>query len=94
MKSFQITVADPVGLHARPAAAFVKMCGQFSASIRLRNISEDGEWVNGKSMLSLLTAGVKQYDRIEVALDGIDEDAAAEQLQALVRSDFQLGKED
>ena len=88
MKTTQITVTDAVGLHARPAALFVKLCNQFAASIRIRNVSDSGEWVNAKSILSLLTAGVKQNDLIEVKADGVDEDAALEQLEALVISNF------
>jgi phosphotransferase system HPr (HPr) family protein len=88
VKTLQVTVTDPVGLHARPAALFVKLCNQFTASIRIRNVSDGGGWVNAKSILSLLTAGVKQNDRIEIESDGADEDSALEKLEALVRSDF------
>ena len=90
MKTSQITVTDPVGLHARPAALFVKLCNQFNATIRIRNLSDSGEWVNAKSILSLLTAGVKQNDRIEIQADGADEGSAMEKLEALVRSDFKI----
>ena len=88
MKSLLITITDPVGLHARPAALFVKLCNQFTATIRLRNVTESGAWVNAKSILSLLTAGVKQNDEIEVEADGIDEETAIAKLEALVRADF------
>ncbi len=88
MKTLEITVTDPVGLHARPAALFVKTCNRFAASIRIRNASEQGKWVNAKSILSLLTAGVKQNDRIEIEASGDDEDAALTGLQSLVSSDF------
>ena len=88
MKTPQITVTDPVGLHARPAALFVKLCNEFAASIRVRNVTEAGEWANAKSILSLLTAGVKQNDQIEIEADGVDEETAVARLEALVRSDF------
>ena len=88
MITSQIIVTDPVGLHARPAALFVKCCNQFAASIRLRNLTEAGDWVNAKSILSLLTAGVKQDDRIEIEADGVDERTALESLEALVQSGF------
>jgi phosphotransferase system HPr (HPr) family protein len=88
VKTTRLTIADPVGLHARPAALFVKLCNQFASSIRLRNLTEASDWVNAKSILSLLTAGVKQNDSIEIEADGIDEEAALSSLQALVHSDF------
>jgi len=90
LKSAQFTVTDPVGLHARPAALFVKLSNEFRADIRIRNLSDSGEWVNAKSILSLLTAAVKQNDRIEIQAEGADEEAAVEKLEALVRSDFSI----
>jgi phosphotransferase system HPr (HPr) family protein len=88
MRTLEIAVADPVGLHARPAALFVGLANRFTASVQIRNLTEDGEWVNAKSILSLLTAGVKQDDRIEIRADGRDEEAALVQLEQLVRSGF------
>ena len=88
MKTLQVVVTDAVGLHARPAALFVKLSNQFEAAIRIRNLSDAGEWVNAKSILSLLTAGVKQNDLVEIEAEGSDEETAAAKLEALVRSDF------
>ena len=90
MKTLQVVVTDAVGLHARPAALFVKLSNRFGAVIRIRNLSDSGEWVNAKSILSLLTAGVKQNDLIEIQADGPDEEAAATKLEALVRADFAM----
>lgn len=90
MRTLQVTVTDAVGLHARPAALFVKLCNQFAASVHIRNVSDAGQWVNAKSILSLLTAGVKQNDLIEIKADGMDEDVALERLEALVSSDFAI----
>ena len=88
MRTLELVVLDPVGLHARPAALFVKLCNQFAASIRIRNVTEGGAWVNAKSILSLLTAGVKQNDQIEIETDGIDEETALDRVAALVKSNF------
>lgn len=90
MRTLQVAVTDAVGLHARPAAQFVKLCNQFTAAIHIRNVSDAGYWVNAKSILSLLAAGVKQNDLIEIKADGVDEEAALERLESLVSSDFAL----
>jgi phosphotransferase system HPr (HPr) family protein len=90
MKRTQVVVTDEVGLHARPAALFVKLSNRFEAAIRIRNLSDSGEWVNAKSILSLLTTGVKQDDLIEIEAAGPDEEPAAAKLEALVRSDFMM----
>jgi phosphocarrier protein HPr len=89
MKTTQIVVLNPVGLHARPAALFVKLASAFTSDILICNLSSSGKWVNAKSILGLLTCGVKQGDRIEIKSEGPDEDIAVEALEALVRSDFE-----
>jgi phosphotransferase system HPr (HPr) family protein len=89
MKTTQIVVLNPVGLHARPAALFVKLASAFTSEILICNLSSSGKWVNAKSILGLLTCGVKQGDQIEIKAEGTDEDIAVEALEALVRSDFE-----
>jgi len=74
----------PVGLHARPAALVVKTAGQFKAAVSIRNLSDSGEWVNAKSMLSLMTAGVKQNDEVEIKAEGKDEEQALTALKDLI----------
>jgi phosphotransferase system HPr (HPr) family protein len=91
MKNTQIVVLDPVGLHARPAALFVKLANTFSADILICNLTASDQWVNAKSILSLLTCGVKQGDEIGIKAEGADEAGAIEALEELVRSDFSKG---
>lgn len=88
MKSAQFVVMDPVGLHARPAALFVKLASKFSSNISICNLSTSGKWANAKSILGVLTCGVKQGDQIEVKAEGADEAEAVEALEKLVVSDF------
>src|SRR5512140_3464292 len=88
MKSIRLVITDPVGLHARPASRFVETANKFEADIRLCNTSAPEEWVNAKSILGVLTCAVKQNDEIEVTLEGTDEDAAVEALEALVKGEF------
>ncbi|MCX8014495.1 MAG: HPr family phosphocarrier protein, partial [candidate division WOR-3 bacterium] len=47
----KITIKNEVGLHARPAAQFVKVAEKFASNVRL---CKDGIWVNGKSVLGIL----------------------------------------
>lgn len=88
MKSAQFVVMDPVGLHARPAALFVKLANTFSSNVSICNLSTSGKWANAKSILGVLTCGVKQGDRIEVKAEGVDETKAVEALEKLVVSNF------
>jgi phosphotransferase system HPr (HPr) family protein len=88
MESFQITVINEVGLHARPAAMFVKKAYQFQSDILIRNLTTDSDWVNAKSILEVLTLGVEQDHDIEVTTEGPDEAQAAKDLEKLIRGDF------
>ncbi|MGE5463094.1 MAG: HPr family phosphocarrier protein [Syntrophothermus sp.] len=93
MKSAQFDVMDPVGLHARPAALFVKLASKFSSNITISNLSTEGKKANAKSILGLLTCGVKQGDRVEVQAEGADEEQAVAALEKLVTSNFTEGVE-
>lgn len=85
MKSLELTVENPVGLHARPATLFVKVAQKHQAEI---TVSYDGKTVNAKSLLSLLTLGVHRGGVILVAAEGSDEEDALTALGELVESNF------
>jgi phosphotransferase system HPr (HPr) family protein len=88
MKKAMILVQAEVGLHARPAAVFVKQAGQFACEIRIRNCTSGSSWVDAKSILGVLTLGVEKNHEIEMEAEGSDEQAAIDALTALVRSNF------
>lgn len=88
METFQVKVINEVGLHARPAAMFVKKAYQFHSEILVRNLTADSDWVNAKSILEVLTLGVQQNHDIEVSTEGPDEVKAAKALELLVQTDF------
>jgi phosphocarrier protein len=62
-----VTVANPHGLHARPANALVHTANQFDAQVL---ISKDGESVDGKSILSILTLAAGKGTRLEIQTTG------------------------
>jgi phosphotransferase system HPr (HPr) family protein len=88
MKKADLTVANKVGLHARPAALFVKTASQFGSEVKVRNVTGGGEFVNAKSILKILSIGVSQSHQIEVTAEGADEDRAVAALTELVQSNF------
>ena len=77
----EATVVAAEGLHARPAAQFVKAAKAFSSDIRV--IKGETE-ANAKSSLNLMTLGAKQNDKLVIRATGEDEDAAVEALAALI----------
>jgi phosphotransferase system HPr (HPr) family protein len=88
MRQETIRVKNEVGLHARPAALFVGLARSFDSSIMLRNATTGSDWVDGKSILSVLTLGVEKDHEIALSIDGLDEGEAADAILALIRDDF------
>ncbi len=46
MKSVELTILNPSGLHARPAASFAALAGKYAAKIRIRNLTHASNYVN------------------------------------------------
>lgn len=91
MKTAILQVKAEVGLHARPAAIFVQHAGRFNSDIKVRNTTTQSDWVDAKSILSVLTLGVEKDHEIEIEVSGPDEAEAAASLTALIQSDFGEG---
>ena len=89
MKSVELTLTNEVGLHARPAALFVKTAARYKSNIQVRNITRNQGWVNAKSILKVLSLGVEKNHQVEISTEGQDEEDALQALEGLVRSDFQ-----
>jgi phosphotransferase system HPr (HPr) family protein len=73
MPEIELTVIDPTGLHARPAARFVQSASRFTSRIVVRH---DGREADAKSLLSLLTLGLKPGSRIALTAEGTDAEGA------------------
>ena len=86
--SNEVVIRHKTGLHARPAAMFVKMAASFSSQITLQNLTKQKKPVNAKSIMSLLTASVQTNDRIRITAEGADEEAAVASLSEMVNNNF------
>jgi phosphotransferase system HPr (HPr) family protein len=84
MTSIELEVLNPSGLHARPAALFVRTAGGYRSQIRVRNVTRGTDEVDGKSIIRVLTLGVSCGHRIAVSADGDDEESAIEGIRAAV----------
>ena len=92
MAETELDVRNPSGLHARPAATFVRAAGGFSASVQVTNLTRDAaRSANAKSVLSVMGLGVARGHRIRIVADGDDADAAVTHLAELVAAG--LGEE-
>ena len=68
----QVTILNPAGLHARPAALIVERAKAFESEVR---IVKNGKAANAKSVMSLLALGAKTGDVVSVVAAGLDADA-------------------
>jgi phosphotransferase system HPr (HPr) family protein len=81
MAEKKTTVGPEEGLHARPAAAFVKKAKQFAAEIK---VVKDGREVNAKSSMQIMTLGAKKGNEIVIRAEGDDAEEAVEALVELI----------
>lgn len=80
-----VTIINPEGLHARPADMVVRKASQFESTIQ---IAKDGEMVDCKSILSLLTLGAAQGTELTLSAEGADAQLALDALGHLFDSGF------
>ena len=81
----EITILNRLGLHARPAAMFVKVCNRHKSDIW---IEKDGEQVNGKSIMGLMMLAAGQGSKLRVTCAGHDAEKAIEEIEALIGRKF------
>lgn len=83
-----IPVRNKVGLHARPAALFVQTAAKFSSTIKVKNLTTNGNFVDAKSIIMVLTLGVMKDHEVVIQFEGADADAALEALRTLIENNF------
>jgi phosphocarrier protein len=81
----QIKIINKHGLHARPAAQFVKIAGRFSADIK---VIKDGLEVNGKSIMGIMMLAAEPGSEIVLLVNGDDEQDAMTALKELIENKF------
>ena len=80
-----ILVANKLGIHARPAAMFVKTANRFTCDIF---VEKDGEKVNGKSIMGLMMLAAGPGSKLTVHAQGHDASQALSELETLVKRKF------
>ena len=69
MAQRELTILNKLGIHARPAAQFVKTGSKFTSEIR---VEKDGEEVDGKSIMGLMMLAAGRGSKIKVTAQGAD----------------------
>ena len=81
----ELIIQNRLGIHARPAALFVKTANQFQCDIR---VHKDGLDVNGKSIMGIMMLAAAKGNVISVLAEGDDAHVALEALEKLVQNKF------
>jgi phosphocarrier protein len=80
-----LLVINKLGVHARPAAMFVKVANKYEAEIM---VEKDGETVNGKSIMGLMMLAAGPGSKLHVRASGPDASQAVSDLEALLKRKF------
>jgi phosphocarrier protein len=80
------TILNKLGIHARPAAQFVKIANRFQAEVY---VEKDGEEVDGKSIMGLMMLAAGHGSVVTISADGPDEDTAIDAIGDLIGRKFE-----
>jgi phosphocarrier protein len=81
----KITIINETGLHARPASILVQAASDFLSEIE---IDHEDKHINAKSIINVLSLGLRKDDVILLSIEGVDEAAAMKDLKTLFESGF------
>lgn len=81
----EFTIQNKLGLHARPAAMFVRIANRFSSDI---SVEKDSEQVNGKSIMGLMMLAAGCGSHLRVSASGEDAEQAVKELGELIQRKF------
>lgn len=84
-RTITVTIVNRLGLHARPAMAFVDLASTFKCNVCVKR--EDTE-VDGKSIMQMMMLAATQGTPLDIVAEGDDADAALAALKSLVARGF------
>lgn len=86
--SFDAVLCNPSGLHARPAALFVKTVARHDARVQVRDLDTGKGPVSAKSLVALMALGVGQGAHVRIDAEGTDAAAVLDELRSLIDDGF------
>jgi phosphocarrier protein HPr len=81
----ELVVLNKLGIHARPAALFVKVANRFTCNVM---VEKDGEKINGKSIMGLMMLAAGPGTKLLISCDGEDCHAARDAIEELIKRKF------
>jgi phosphocarrier protein HPr len=81
----EITIINRLGLHARPAAMFVRIASRYRSEVWVKKENEE---INGKSIMGLMMLAAGQGSKLLIRCEGPDADKVMEELEELIQQKF------
>jgi len=81
----EIAIVNRLGLHARPAALFVKVASRYRSDVWVKKENEE---VNGKSIMGLMMLAAGQGSKLQVRCEGPDAARALDEIEQLINARF------
>lgn len=86
MKEQEVIILNRAGIHARPAALIVQKANEFNANVLME---KDGNQINAKSIMGIITLGATHKSRIKIITEGSDENEAMAAIVSLFENRFE-----
>src|SRR3954467_4664382 len=81
----EVTIVNRLGMHARPAAMFVRIASRYRSDVW---VEKEGEKINGKSIMGLMMLAAGQGSTLNICCEGPDADKVMEELEQLIQQKF------
>jgi phosphocarrier protein len=81
----EVTIINRLGLHARPAAMFVRIASRYRSDIW---VEKEGEQINGKSIMGLMMLAAGQGSKLTIRCEGPDAERAMQEIEELISKRF------
>lgn len=85
MTTFNYTIQDKLGIHARPAGLIVKEAQKYDATI---TIEANGKSADASKIIAVMALGVKQETEVTVKAEGVDEAIAIEEIKKIFETNL------
>lgn len=85
MKSFNYTITDEVGIHARPAGTLAKKVKEYASTVV---IAKGEKSAQAQKLMAVMSLGVKKGETVTVTIEGDDEETAAADLEKFFRENL------
>lgn len=85
MKSFEYTITDEIGIHARPAGILAKKAKEYASKI---TITKGGKTAEAQKLMAVMSLGVKKGETVTVSAEGEDEEKAAADMETFFKENL------